>query len=162
MGGWIMRARLGVGITIALALLGAPLTASWAQAKVQVITKTGAWQVFGGTTDTGRPVCGISSTLPGSYFGLKYFSNDPTFTIQLGSSKWKIENGAKQKVVMRFDRRSPWSAVGTGMHFGDGDAGIEFNINRKQLPLFIREFRLSTQLRVEFPNGIRSSRSSIR
>jgi len=37
------------------------------------------------------------------------------------------------------------------MHFGDGDAGLQFDISRKQLDQFLQEFRDSNRLSVRFP-----------
>jgi hypothetical protein len=37
------------------------------------------------------------------------------------------------------------------MHFSDGDAGLEFDINRSQLDEFMREFRGASQITVRFP-----------
>jgi len=134
----------------AVSALAATCVLSTAWAETHVISQSGAWQVFGGTTTKGRPVCGMSSSGNGRYFGVKYFSGDDTITIQLGSGTWKIEDGAKQKLKMRLDNNSEWNATGTGMHFNDGDAGMEFTINRKELDEFMREFRASAIIRVDF------------
>ena len=103
---------------------GAGLAAT-AWADTHVISRSGAWEAFGGTTTNGRAVCGMSSSVGGRYFGLKYFAGDSTATIQLGSNTWNIDNGAKQKVTMTLDNNAPWNATATGMHFNDGDAGLE-------------------------------------
>lgn len=78
------------------------------------------------------------------------FAGDETFTIQLGKSGWKIEDGAKQKLTMQFGRNSPWNATGTGMHFNDGDAGLEFTVNRKEMLEFMHEFASSRRLEIKF------------
>ena len=138
--------RLGT-LTAAVAIC---LYAQAGWADTHTLARAGAWSAFGGTTTSGRPVCGMSSSSNGRYFGLKYFEGDNTLTIQLGSNTWKVKNGDKQKLVMRFDNESPWNATGTGMHFNDGDAGLEFSINRKELDEFMREFRDSNTLNITF------------
>jgi hypothetical protein len=119
-------------------------------AETHVLARAGGWEAFGGTTTSGRPVCGMSSSSNGRYFGLKFFSGDNTLTIQLGSNAWRVENGAKQKLQMRFDAESPWNATGTGMHFNDGDAGLEYTINRNELDEFMHEFRDSSRIVITF------------
>jgi hypothetical protein len=138
-------------ILAAFAILSAGVTAP-ASAETNLITRAGAWQAFGGTTASGRPLCGVSQTVGERYFGLKYYARDSTFTVQLGSKAWRLDNGASQQLQMVLDGNHPWTATGTAMHFNDGDAGLEFTINRAELDKFAAEFRSSTQLRVQFTN----------
>src|SRR5579872_6138525 len=114
--------KLSVGI-LAIAFLA--VSAGRGTADTHVLARTGAWQAFGGTTEDGQPVCGISSSGAGKYFGLKYFAGDNTLTIQLGNNAWTLKNKIKVKVRMQFDNNSPWNATGTGMHFSGGDAGLQ-------------------------------------
>jgi hypothetical protein len=135
--------------SLVVALLSAGVALP-AQAETSLITKVGAWQAFGGKTAGGRPVCGVSQSAGDRYFGLKFYAGDSTFTVQLGAKSWRLENGAKQKLQMVLDGNRPWTATGTGMHFGDGDAGLEFTINRSEIDQFAAEFRTSGSLRVQF------------
>jgi len=120
------------------------------QAETSLITKVGAWQAFVGKTTGGRPVCGVSQSDGGRYFGLKFYAGDSTFTVQLGAKGWRLDNGAKQKLQMILDGNRPWNATGAGMHFNDGDGGLEFTISRNELDQFAVEFRNSSSLRVQF------------
>ena len=131
--------------------LDAEIPSAQAEAETSLITRTGAWQAFGGTTTGGRPVCGVSQSTGERYFGLKFYAHDSTFTIQLGAKSWRLEDGAKQKLQVILDGNRPWLATGTGMHFGDGDTGLEFTINRSEIDRFAAEFRSSGSLRVQFP-----------
>jgi hypothetical protein len=134
---------------LAAASLG--LAAVAAQANTRTLARSGNWEAFGGTTTSGRPVCGVSQTAAdGSYFGLKLFSGDTTFTIQIGRKSWKIQDREKSKIAMLFDANRPWHSVGTGMHFNDGDSGLEYTVNRSELDEFNREFRNSSQLILQF------------
>ncbi len=136
------------GILAMAALMSA---ISWpAHGETSLITKSGAWQVFGGTTAGGRPVCGISQSEDGRYFGLKYYARDTTFTIQMGAKTWRLADGAKQKLQMVLDGGRPWSATGNGIRFGDGDPGLEFTVNRSEIDQFAAQFRAGTVLRVQF------------
>jgi hypothetical protein len=140
-----------IGLLI-FALCGAALMADTALADTQVLARVGPWEAFGGTADNGRPLCGVSSSGGGKYFGVKYFSGDDTLTIQLGNSNWSLKNNIKVRVQLQFDNASPWNGNATGMHFSDGDAGLEFNINRNQLSQFMEEFRDANGITVSFPN----------
>jgi hypothetical protein len=139
-----MRASIWV-MAVAFSLVGAA-----ARADTHVLARAGAWQVFGGTTTSGRGVCGISGSPGGQYFGLKVFAGDSTFTIQLGKSGWRIADGGKQRLTMRFDAHQVWRATGTGLHFNDGDAGLEFTIRSGEMVNFLQEFGNSNVLRIVF------------
>ena len=142
-----MKSRLvSAGVAgLMLALVGS------ANAEVQTFAREGSWQAYGGTSDNGRALCGVSSSGTGKYFGLKYFNGDNTLTIQLGSNEWRVKDGAKQRVRMQIDNNSQWDAVGTAFHFGDGDAGLEFEIRSNQLETFMTEFRGGNTLFIRFP-----------
>jgi hypothetical protein len=133
----------------AVAIVSTSLALS-AAAETVLITRSGAWQAFGGTTTSGRPVCGVSQSDEGRYFGLKFYAGDSTFTVQIGGKGWQLENGARQKLQMALDGNPPWTATGTAMHFNDGDAGLEFTINRSEIDKFAAEFRTSSSLGVRF------------
>jgi len=74
------------GAAVLAAVLGA---ASPAAADVKTLAKAQSWEAFGGTTDTGRGVCGISASPGGRYFGLKFYAGNDRFTIQMGGPDWK-------------------------------------------------------------------------
>ena len=86
----------------------------------------------------------------GRYFGLKFFAGDDTYTIQIGSHAWKIVNGDKYRVKMKLGNEAPWNANATGMHFNDGDGGIEYTIANKEQDEFMREFRSAEFIEVRF------------
>src|SRR5262249_39268251 len=92
------------------------LAAATAYADTKTLAEAGTWEAFGGTTTQGRPVCGVSQEVGGRYFGLKLYSGGETFTIQLGTKEWKLDDKAKIKVVLRFDAHNPWNATGTAFH----------------------------------------------
>lgn len=149
----------------------APLTAaavlvagiSAAQAEVTTFARVGAWEAFGGTTNNGQGVCGVSTSGDGKYIGVKYYKGDSTLTIQISSDKWKVNNGVKIAVTMKFDDESPWKARGTSFHMSDGDAALQFEINDDQLDRWMREFRRSNTLIIGFPNdNVSDWRASLR
>ena len=54
---------------------------------------------------------------------------------------------------MCIDDNSRWTATATGMHFNDGDAGLEFEINRSELGRFVQEFRVGNEIILTFPDS---------
>jgi hypothetical protein len=137
----------------ACGLLAALLAVSSASAETKTILRSGIWEAFGGTTSTGKPICGMSAEVNTRYFGIKRIAGDDIVTIQVGTSQWKLDKGEKKQVRMIFDSSSPWNAPGTGMRFDDGDPGLEFNVSQGEVANFMREFRMSGQLVVQFPDA---------
>ncbi len=134
--------------------LGLVTIAPAASAETNSLARAGSWEAFGGTTTGGRGVCGISAEPGGRYFGLKLFAGVQTFTIQMGTGQWTIENGTKVPLTLRFDSNPIWNATGTAFHFEDGDAGLQFDVNRSEIDTFAREFRNSSQLRIQFQDSL--------
>jgi hypothetical protein len=52
-----------------------------------------------------------------------------------------------------FDTNTPRDSSAVGMHFEDGDAGLEFYIEQAETENFLQEFRKSSRLLVQFPDG---------
>ena len=135
------------GACLALALSFA------AHAETRTLAEAGSWKAFGGTTNKGVPVCGVSTGQQDRYFGLKFYSGDDTFTIQISDKDWRIKDGRKYRLSMRLDDHPEWEATASGMHFGDGDPGLEYEIRRQELKNFVREFGNSRRLRLRFRDG---------
>lgn len=127
-----------------------------AHAGTKTLARAGSWSAFGGTSSDGVGVCGISAEPAGRYFGLKLFAGAKTFTIQMGTGQWKSLIGKSQKVpvTLRFDNNPIWNAQGTGFIFDDGDPGLEFDVNVKEIGTFGREFRTSSKLAIQFAGNV--------
>jgi hypothetical protein len=143
--------RLLASAALALGLATATLAPA-AHAEVSIFARAGAWQAFGGKSDDGKPLCGMSTKGTGMWFGVKYFKGDNGFTIQLSSEDWKLKDGVKIDTTMRFDRASPWTAVSTGFHMADGDAALEIEVPISKLRAWLTEFRGANTMLVGFPN----------
>lgn len=133
--------------------LGSMAFATVASADTNSLARAGSWEAFGGTTTGGRGVCGVSAEPAGRYFGLKLFAGGDTFTIQMGTKEWTLENGTKVPLTLRFDNNTVWHATGTVFHFDDGDAGLQYSVRRAEIDNFAREFRDSSTLRIQFENN---------
>ncbi len=126
------------------------LSAAPAWGETRPLARNGSWEAFGGTASNGLGVCGVSANENGRYFGVKLFARDSTFTIQMGTKPWQVTNGEKVGLTMQFDANPPWQATAIGMHFNDGDGGLQLSVNRTQLDRFAQEFRMSSLLRIQF------------
>jgi hypothetical protein len=135
-----------------LAILAAALFTSAAQAEVKTYSRAGAWEAFGGTSNNGQRLCGVSTSGDGKYIGIKYYKGDSSLTIQLSNTTWKVTDGTKVAVTMKFDGQSPWRARATSYHMSDGDAALQFEIDEDQLDRWMAEFRQSYFLIIGFPN----------
>lgn len=135
------------GVAVASGLM---VLAAGASADTKTLARAGSWEAFGGTTTNGRGVCGVSAEPAGRYFGLKLFAGGNTFTIQMGTKEWKLDDDSKLPLTLRFDSNSPWEATGTVFHYEDGDAGLQFSVKREEIDIFAREFRDSSTLLIQF------------
>jgi len=139
--------QLTAGVAaVAAVLLAAPAV----DAKTEILARSGSWAAFGGTTESGEPVCGLSAEPAGKYFGLKQFGGDNTFTIQLGAKGFPAEPKERIPVTLRFDNNPAWRATATGMRFSDGDTGLEISVKRDEIDRFFQEFRQSSVMRIKF------------
>ncbi len=134
------------------AAIAATLLAAPASAEVQTYARAGAWEAFGGSSNNGQKVCGVSTSGDGKYIGVKYYKGDSSLTIQLSNTSWKVTDGTKVAVTMKFDGQSPWRARATAYHMSDGDAALQFEIDEDQLGRWMAEFRQSYFLIIGFPN----------
>jgi hypothetical protein len=154
-----MRSRV---LAAAALVAGATGFSGAAGAEIQTMVRAGSWEAFSGTTDPragtdqkSRKVCGVSQiTADNRYVSIKFFEGDATFTMQLGWRLWRVNHGDRQQVVVTMDANPSWSAKdAAGMHFKDGDAGLELTVRTSQLDDFMREFRNAGRLRLQFPGS---------
>jgi hypothetical protein len=128
--------------------LGPPVAA-----EVVTLKRAAGWDAFGGRSDSGRKLCGMSTRGGGRWFGIKYFEGDSNLTIQLSKNTWKVRKGTQIDITMQFDDESPWKARATAFYMDNGNAALEFQIGRKQIKQWISEFRESNILYVRFPTS---------
>jgi hypothetical protein len=73
---------------------------------------------------------------------------------QLSDKAWTITDKSKYGVSMRFDNNRVWTASAAGMHYPDGDPGLEYSIRKDELTRFNLEFGSSKIMRLQFTNGV--------
>lgn len=134
-----------------LAVLAVP-----AAAETRRIDQFGVWEVFGGTAEDGLPVCGVSTVWPdGRYLAMKYYSGQQHFTLQAVGRGWKVANGSRLPVVLRFDQLSPWNGNATSsVRPNLPGAVLELTVPFARLDQFLREFRLAYAGQLSFPSGL--------
>ncbi len=144
-----MPRRLTLVAALAIGLAATAAVAP-ARADTQTIYTAGVWTLYSGTSNSGRPLCGmkVSDTQGVRTIHIKYFGNDDHLTVQMFKTTWQVPNGTRLPIVMRMDGNSPWRARA----FGEADH-IEFTIPYSSLDVFAREFRFSGQMIVSFPEG---------
>jgi hypothetical protein len=137
--------------------LAATLTlgAGGALTQTRTIGTFGAWEAFGGTTNDGRPVCGVSTSWQdGRYFGIKYWQGREYFTVQLIKPSWQIPAGTRIPLSLQFDQQDPWTATASGFPAtSTAGAFVEFTVPFSRLDNFLREFRLASGAVMSFRAG---------
>lgn len=146
--------KLSLGI--ALQLLFSGLASETAFAEVKTLQKTGYWTAFGGSDNTGRPVCGVMATGGGRVLTIKQYSGSEHFTVQIFKQTWQIPQGHKIPVAFRFDSHEPWTANASAIP----PDGVSITIPSNLSEAFFREFRLANTLIVSFPEGSETSWSA--
>jgi hypothetical protein len=144
------KSKAIVGVLSAAVATLAPMAVS---SKTSTIARAGVWEAFGGTTSKGGGICGMSTEVDQRYFGIKRVAESAIVSIQVGTSQWKLADGQKMAVRIVFDTNTPRDSSAVGMHFEDGDAGLEFYIEQAETENFLQEFRKSSRLLVQFPDG---------
>lgn len=144
--GAIMRAAVA-------SVLAAMLVAGPVMAQTRTNVRVGAWEAFSGTASKGVALCGMSTEAHTRYFSIKRVGGSDILSVQLGTPQWKLTDGERKQVRLAFDSKTGRSSAGIGMHFDDGDPGLEFAVPAAEVEEFLREFRASTQLTVQFPDA---------
>ena len=126
------------------------LLATPALADTQVLFEAGPWVLYGGTSNSGHPLCGmrVSDNNGSRTIHIKYFAGDDHLTIQMFKTSWQVPSGTRLAVTMRMDANPVWTARA----YGEADH-IEFTIPIAGVDNFAREFRYSGQMRIAFPEG---------
>lgn len=134
-------------------ILAAMFVAGPAMAQTRTIVRAGAWEAFSGTASKGGALCGMSTEANTRYFSIKRVGGSNALSVQLGTPQWKLTDGERKQVRLAFDSKTARSNAGVGMHFDDGDPGLEFAVPAAEIEEFLREFRAGIQLTVQFPDA---------
>lgn len=97
----------------------------------------GDWKAVGSIAK-GHAVCGLSSTVEGKRFELRYVSGAQSFTVEIGRADWHIK-GVTHEAMLRFDGHAPWTVT---------LAKGSFTLPVESLGRFVTEFRDSNTFSV--------------
>ncbi len=138
-------------------LAGFLLHPTAARADTHIISSSGSWEAYEGTSEDGTQLCGMDTTSDndnGDDIDIKYFNGDDELTIQLFSNGWKIPDGKSDtKIEIKFDSESWHVNQVTGFHLDDGTSGMEFTISKDDANDFIDDFSASSNLHLAFTNS---------
>lgn len=96
------------------------------------------WKAVG-SLEKGRSVCGLSSTVEGRRFELRYASGAESFTVEIGRADWHVPKAASHEALLRFDGHAPWTVTLA--------KGV-FTLPAESLGTFVAEFRDSNTMSV--------------
>lgn len=142
-----------VKLNISVIILGV-IAAFHVRADVTDFAHSGYWDAFGGISDGGQEVCGISSSgYNGGWFGVKWFGGDNYIVIQVSKTTWNIPPKTPVQIIMQFDHAAPWTATAAGFLTQSGINGVEFTIPISEVETFFNELRYSVSMTLVFPQG---------
>lgn len=134
------------------ALTGLAMAAPWrpADAEMSVYHHTGSWDAFSGTTEDGKPVCGVGSTNPvdNRAFSMRFQLGTDVMSFQAKKPSWTIPENTQIPVVVQLGSDTPWAAQAVG----NGQT-VEWTIDRTMVQGFDLQFRRGTTMTVAFPSG---------
>lgn len=110
----------------------------------------GAWSAFEGTDEAGVPVCGVINVgKDGRAFLIKRWAADAALKVQVHKSSWQIPKDLTVRVEVEFDSRGPWTATAGAVP----PSGLWVKIPEEKTEEFLRDFAVSDQIFVRFPEG---------
>ena len=86
-----------------------------AEAKTVDIARAGSWTAYSGTSDSGRPMCGMHIGEAGQKaLHVKWANGDTFWTVMAWKPGWRIPDGTKLAVTIGFDKTTLGSGIATG------------------------------------------------
>ncbi|MBO1073840.1 hypothetical protein [Roseomonas marmotae] len=133
------------GLAALILLASAP---AWAE--TADIARFGAWKAYGGTSESGTPLCGAAVQGRGRSLHLKYFLNQPGLVVHVFKRSWRIPQGVDVPVRLWIDGHEGWVASATPL---PGGTGIQFRFGTDLLEEFEALFRAGRMMRLHFLDG---------
>jgi hypothetical protein len=126
------------------------LSGPWATARVSVYYHIGSWDAFTGTSDDGKPVCGVGSTNPvdNRSISLRLEIGGDSVEFQARKPTWDIPPDTPVPVVVQIGIESPWNMQGTG----DGQM-VKWTLDSDSMRTFDAQFRHAGSMTLSFPTG---------
>jgi hypothetical protein len=132
---------------VALAISLAPAAAL---AQVQTYYHAGAWDAFSGRSETGGPVCGVSTNAANGsqHFSERFDIGGTDTALSASKPNWSIPDNTHVTVVMQIGLNVPWTIQATGH-----DHAISWTLDPNAIRTFDRQFRDASSMTLTFPDG---------
>jgi hypothetical protein len=132
--------------------------AGQAFADTKDIAKSGAWTAYAGTSDTGKPMCGMAIKGSDKTLHIKWGQGWPDYGIFAWKQGWRTPEGAKLSVSLGFDKKPLGDATATGFqtkaehraYLGDY---IQFSVGPEKIDEFMSEFAEADKMWLRFNSG---------
>jgi hypothetical protein len=109
----------------------------------------GLWSAYGGTTDDGRSICGITTLGPtGKRISIQQTSGQTGIDVLLRKDSWTIPPNTPLDIAVQFDSGGSFS----GRAMGEGPQ-LVLGMSFAQSVPFMRGVRDGSVIEVTFPNG---------
>jgi hypothetical protein len=109
----------------------------------------GLWSAYGGTTDDGRSICGITTLGPtGKRISIQQTSGQTDIDVLLRKDSWTIPPNTPLDIAVQFDSGGSFS----GRAMGEGPQ-LVLGMSFAQSVPFMRGVRDGSVIEVTFPNG---------
>ena len=142
--------RPSLTIAVAAAAIAGTIAAGPAEARTTLIKKQGSWEAFGGTDESGTPLCGIiTAEAVDRVFIVKRYPNTKVLVLQMLKEGWRISPDQQTAATMRFDLFPPWEVEALAMP----PDGIRFTIPEELADAFLKEFGSAKTMRIAFPKN---------
>jgi hypothetical protein len=129
-----------------------------ASAKVQFVSSYGVWTVYAGTTDKGKPICGMlikDNTPAGRTLHVKAIDGFGGILLMAWKPGWRIPDETEMPITLGFDRDTFGSTTAYGYtSAGDESSHIEFRVvEGPATAKFLEEFAHADVMVLRFDSG---------
>jgi hypothetical protein len=141
---------------LAAAAISAALV-STASADIRTYYRSGAWENYAGTSDQGRPMCGMSISKRDVSMALHIKWLPGIIRVMAFKKSWNIPEGTQVPVELGFDSNFFGTTTATGGMFKTGTAfqagTVTFDIAATAIDHFLEEVGGSNKMWLKFTNG---------
>jgi len=126
-----------------------------AQAQTHELGRFGLWRAYGGQTDSGTRLCGISTAGRDRSVHIKYFEGNPGFDLQVFDQSWNIPNEVPVQLAIHLGTGYRSAALnGRGYPRRDRlPARVELGFSVEGSRDFWSAFRVANEGRLVFLTG---------
>lgn len=133
-----------------LAALMIAVAPAAARAQMQAYYHAGAWDAISGRSETGGPVCGVSTSAASNtqHFSISFEIGGNQTKFSASKPDWSIPGDTHVTVVMQVGLNVPWTLQAIGR-----DHSIDWTLDPNAIQTFDRQFRGASSMTLTFPDG---------